>query len=483
MKRILLLMFGLMLAGCRQSIGDGSEITSAGNIAGENDHIYEKDDMSEPNAEEVFSSGDKSAVKSSDVNVISSSDSVEAIYDDAEKVTSGEDVNAETWVSESVEIRHDQTLADVYKDILLGSFTGEDYYCVFDLNHDDVYEMAATSENPEHNGKYKSIIACMDSGDDSVKCMTFYTNHQIGFSQGYGQEDGKLLVRTGHENVHHYAFYIQDGSIHGSDYLILDEVLVSADKSIDKDRYQQYVNQDRGEFRDLLMWRIEDGNLERDFTENEIIAYDVNEGVDGYLRTLPVESSLGIYDYFIEDIFSKGYEGIMDSYGDPLGKRVECVLRKDGTENGGVLQYVTGYLWCSGGKGFYATEYETSFKHGATARTLEHTSINGIVKDINLYDSTGKTDMLMGILDSFFNVYEDTYSLNDLQNMIDAPFYRNPLDDEYNVVFCFNGHMFYIAADLEQNMVKRDSKVIVFNDPCDTSSYDLLFDADGNIME
>lgn len=411
----------------------------------------------------------------------SSTDAEKDKRNSAKNIMSGEYDDESAFSSGEMEIKEDQRAADIYKDILLGNFSEKDYYCVFDLNNDGVYEIAATSEHPDDIGRFKSLIAYFDINDGTVKYITFNTSQQIGFSQGYGQEAGKLLVRTGHEGVHHYAFSIQDSGLNVSDFLVLDYIIGNADKSEDKDRYTQYVNQDRGEFSDLIMWRIADENLERDFTGNVNANEDAYEIIEGYLQALPVEHSLGFYDHFVDDIFSHGYGRIAETYGEPLGKVVKCILRKD--DNREVLQYVTGYLWCNNGHGFYATEYETEFKHGPTPRNLENYVNDGKVQDINLYYSTGKIDMMSGTLDSFFNVYEEGYSLSELQNMMESPFYRNPLDDEFNVVFSLNGHTFYIAADLEQNMVKRDSQVKVFNTPCDTSNYELLFDEDGNIKD
>jgi len=543
MKKVLLVIMILVLAGCGKQSGKMSEATiNSGDgttsavtteSSEENSELKKKDQTeseqgsglkkdskteSEQGSGSKKESKIKSETKTADIKTENKDSEMEA----------GSVANVAPL--ESVENSFNKEAAEVYRNILLNDFTEKDHYCVFDLNKDNVYEIAVTSEDADQNGQYRSLFLYVDRNglgktvDDAtqndiseksdstqndtsqknvaaeqnnvtaevedaensngvvVKSVELMTDQQVGFSIGHGDEDGKLLIRTGHDSVHHYAVIMHDGAIEISDFLVLDSVLGSVDKTKDPEKYYQYVTQDRGDFDDLIMWRISNENLTRDFTGSVTTVADYHEIIYSYMHSLDPGKTYGFYKKYIDDIFATGYQGIAAVHGEPVAKKVKCVLKKGDDNKPSFLQYVTDYLWCGNGVGLYVTEYETLFLNGAEPRKFDKEGKLGTAKEINMVEDTGKIDAVDGTLDTFFYVKQDAFTIKELQDTLNVPFYHNPLDDKYNIVFELEGHIFYLAAgDLSKDIIARDSAMKVFNVPVDISSYSLLFDENGNI--
>ncbi|ETP72084.1 hypothetical protein UYO_1958 [Lachnospiraceae bacterium JC7] len=356
----------------------------------------------------------------------------------------------DTTVPESVDNEFNRSAAEAYRDILLKNFPEGGYYCIVDINDDNVCEMAATARVPDGDGKYISLVAYINKSTNAAECLELKSDNEAGFDLGFGEETGKLLVRTGKDSVHHYAFRMIDGSMERSDFLVLDKIMESVDKTKDPDTYQKYISQDRGSFNRLLMWTITEDNLNRDLTGDVSATPGSFDSIDNYLRTQTKGKVYGFYNKEIEDVFSMDFTAIENRFGVPAARMLGCSVKKDKDSGNRYLNYEESFLWLGGGIGCYVQ----------TDHTIE------------------------GTLDTFFDVRQDVYTFKELQDTLGVPFYHDSTTSDYDIVFVYKGHTFYMeASDMGKGLIERGCHVKALKNALDTTDYPLLFDPDGNITE
>ncbi len=345
---------------------------------------------------------------------------------------------------------YNRMAVDAYRNILKSAFPEGGYYCIVDMDEDNVYELAAAAKAPDEAGEFLSICAFINKDTKEVECAELKTSQETGFDIGLMDEAGKLIVRTGKENVHHYAFSLINGRLEKTDFLVLDSIMDSVDKTKDPDNYRKYINQDRGNFRSLLMWSITEENLKRDFSERVALTPDVFDAIDGYLRIQQKGKLYGFFYKEIEKIFSMEFSEIENSYGAPAARIYSCRVEKNEDSGNRYLNYESSFLWLNAGIGCYVMKNHT----------------------------------IMGTLDTFFDVRQDIYTFKELQDTLGVPFCHETSDSGYDIVFVYRGHTFYAAAsDMKKGLMERGSRIKATKNAVDTGSYPLLFDPDGNITQ
>ena len=356
----------------------------------------------------------------------------------------------EVEVCESPENEYNRFASAAYRNILTSDFPEGGYYCIVDVNGDNVYEMAATSKAPGENGKYLSIVAYVDKSHNEVEYTVLETEDTVGFELGYEEEAGKLLVRTGKESLHHYAYEVTDASLEKSDFLVLDKIMDSVDKTKDPENYRKYVNQDRGDFIKLLMWTITEDHLNRDLSGYVSQTPEYFDAIDTYLREQQKGKVYGFYKKEMEEVFDLDFPGIEKRFGAPVARMLGCSVKKDESSGRKYLDYEESFLFLSDGIGCYVLK--------------DHTVI--------------------GTIDTFFDVRQEVYTFKEFQDTLGVPFYHDSSTSDYDIVFVYNGHTFYVAvSDMEKGLIERKSHVKVMKNASNTESYQLLYDSDGNITE
>ena len=359
-----------------------------------------------------------------------------------------QDAGSESVVMESTDNEFNRFAAAAYREILQTNFSEGGYYCVVDVDGDNVYEMAAASNLPDENGKYLSMVAYVDKGNKEVEYTVLDTEQAVGFDIGYGDEKGKLLVRTGKDSVHHYAFSVKNDSLEKTDFLVLDSIMDSVDKTKDPENYRKYLNQDRGEFNELLMWTVTEEHLGRDLSECVAASPTYIDAIDAYFREQPKGSLYGFYNTEIEEVFSMDFSEIEKRFGLPAARMLFCSLKKDPSSGNKYLQYDESFLWCSEGTGFFVSE----------------------------------NDIIEGTLETFFDVRQETLTFKELQDTLGVQFYHEVLTPDYDIVFVYYGHTFYVEAqNMAEGLIRREAHVKALKNAVDTGNFPLLFDADGNI--
>lgn len=358
--------------------------------------------------------------------------------------------NVEFEVIESTDNEYNRLAAEAYREILKKDFPEGGYYCIVDLDGDNVYEMAAASRTPSSDGKYLSMVVFVNKNNGEAEYTVLNTEQAVGFDIGYGDEKGKLLVRTGNDSVHHYVFQVKDDSLERTDFLVLDKIMDSVDKTKDPEGYWKYLNQDRGDFDNLLMWTITEEHLNRDFSGQVSATPGFFDAIDIYLREQPKGKLYGIYKNNIEEAFSKDFTGIEGSFGEPSARMLSVGLEKDKDTGNKYLEYHESFLWCSDGIGCFVSEDNT----------------------------------VMGTLETFFDVRQDTITFKELQDTLGVQFYHDSSASDYDIIFVYNGHTFYIeAADMVNGLIRKGAHVKATKNVIDTGNLPLLFDSDGNITE
>jgi hypothetical protein len=90
----------------------------------------------------------------------------------------------------------------------------------------------------------------------------------------------------------------------------------------------------------------------------------------------------------------------------------------------------------------------------------------------------------MGTLETFFDVRQDTITFKELQDTLGVQFYHDSSASDYDIIFVYNGHTFYIeAADMVNGLIGKVAHVKASKNAIDTGNLPLLFDSDGNITE
>lgn len=425
MYRVLIIIMALLLSGCGTKKSGTDTETSANVSSGKSDESENVKETAAPAGEGSVTSENENESMQKD----GASDLV--IFPDTEN-------------------EYNRMASDAYRNILKSDFPNGGYYCIVDMNGDNVYELAATSKEPDEKGQYLSIVAYVDKKHEEVEYTVIDTDEPIGFDIGYKDETGKLLVRTGNEAVHHYAFQVKEDSLEKSDFLVLDRIMDSVDKTKDPENYQKYINQDRGYFNPLLMWTITDEHLSRDLSDYVSATPKYFDAIDTYLRAQPKGKVYGFYRKDIEEVFSMDFLEIEKRFGAPAARILNCSVKRDKASDTKHLQFEESFLFCSGGIGCYV-----------------------------LKDHTVK-----GTMDTFFDVRQEVYTFKELQDTLGVPFYHDSSTSDYDIVFVYMGHTFHVAAsDMEKGLIDRGSHTKTLKNALDTGSMQLLYDSDGNITE
>lgn len=427
MYRVLIIIMLLLLSGCGTKRSDTDTETSVKISSGKSKDTENVKETAAP-------SGEVSQITGND----NGNESVK------------KDSDSDFDVSPDIENEYNRLAVDAYRNILTSDFPEGGYYSIVDMNGDNVYELAATSKEPDEKGQYLSLVAYVDKDHEEVEYTVLNTDEPIGFDIGYRDETGKLLVRTGNESVHHYVFQVKEDSLEKSDFLVLDKIMDSVDKTKDPENYQKYINQDRGYFNPLIMWTITAEHLDRDLSGYVSATPKYFDAIDTYLREQPKGKVYGFYRKDTEEVFSMDFPEIEKRFGAPVARILDCTVKKDKASGIKQLEFEESFLFLSGGIGCYVLK--------------DHT--------------------IKGTMDTFFDVRQDVYTFKELQDTLGVPFYHDSSTSDYDIVFVYMGHTFYIAAsDMGNGLIERGNHMKALRNALDTGNYQLLYDSDGNITE